>query len=368
MLTRRELLALERSTRSDRVLTVYIDGTETDVATQEKWRLDLAHSLRDLRSWLDGSPHDERAAFDECVGLLEQELSAFEHTVGAPGWVAFITADGVKSAERVPVAAPTLAVWSTGASIAPYMRILKEARPVLMLMVDARKGRLFRYRHGELKLMKTFHSHAVVEGASHMGNAPRAGFHAGVHGVTGRDAAQRSLQAGTRRMLRELAREAVRLAGSDGWILTGGIPVVARHLSTALERHVPGRVRVVESLDVHATMAQIAVAVRQAASTVRSEVDQARLEEIVEHANDPARAALGRTATLSALQKKRVRDLYLTHRYLEEHAEEAEGAVRAALDQDAVVEHVSHDVGRWLDERGGIAALLRSAPRRRQAT
>ena len=366
MLTRPELLALERSLRAERVLSVYIDGTERNVAERERWRLDLAHSLQDLRTWLDGSSHEERAAFDGSVKRLERELAAFPGAVGAPGWVAFITATDVHCAERVPVPTPTLAIWSTGASVAPYMRILKEARPAIMIVVDARKGRLYRYRAGELALMKTIHAHAIVDAPSHMGNAPRAGFHQGVHGVTGRDAAQRSLLAGTRRMTRELAQEAVRMAGADGWILTGGIPEVATHVATSLTRLAAGRVRALDSLDVHASESEIAAAVREGASAMREALDLARIDEIAEHANGGARAALGPVATRRALSEKRVKELYLTHHYLGSHPAEAESAVRSALAQGAAVEEVSRTAAERLDAHGGIGARLRYARQRRR--
>jgi hypothetical protein len=366
MLTRRELLALERSTRSQRVLSVYIDGTATDAATQHRWRLDLAHSLRDIRIDLDGAPHDELEVFDQAAIALEHELSVFPHGIGAPGWVAFITARGIRSAERVPVAVPTLATWRVGATIAPYMRILKEARSVIVAVVDARKGRLFRYLGGKLEPLQTIEARIAIGAPGHMGNPPRAGFHHGVHGITGRDAAQRSHRAGTARMLRELTNEALRLAGPDGWILTGGIPEVSRHLAGSIQSRAPGRVHAIAALDIHASAAQIAAAARDGASVLRTEFDVARVAEIVEDAGNGARAALGPAAARSALDGQRVRDLYLTRTYLTTHPHDAEDAIRSALEQGAAVEHVSGDAARALDEHGGLAAHLRSARRDRR--
>jgi hypothetical protein len=60
-----------------------------------------------------------------------------------------------------------------------------------------------------------------------------------------------------------------------------------------------------------------------------------------------------------ALDQRRVRDLYITHRYLETHAAEAEGAVRSAIDQAASVEEVSGVAAAQLDAHGGMAARLR---------
>ena len=54
-----------------------------------------------------------------------------------------------------------------------------------------------------------------------------------------------------------------------------------------------------------------------------------------------------------------MRELFVTHSYLEEHAVEAEAAVRAAIDQSALVEEVAGVAAEWLDARGGVAARLR---------
>jgi hypothetical protein len=54
-----------------------------------------------------------------------------------------------------------------------------------------------------------------------------------------------------------------------------------------------------------------------------------------------------------------VRDLYITHRYLEDHPAEAEAAVRSAIDQAASVEEVSGAAAEQLDAHGGMAARLR---------
>jgi hypothetical protein len=359
MLSRSELLALDRSLRTERVLSVYIDGTATDVAAKQKWRLDLAHSLRDLRRWLDGSSREDQRALEQCIGLLEHELGAFSGTVGAPGWVAFITTNGVQRAERVPAPAPTLAVWSTGPSIAPYMRILKQMRPVIVAVVDARKGRVYRYQAGELSGVETVRAHTAVEAPSHMGDAPRGGFHPGVRGPTGHDAAQRSRLAGTRRFVGELADETTRLAGPDGWILVGGIPEAAAQTATALGQLAPGRVRVLESLDVHATDAEVAAAARAGASALRDDADLEQIVEIVDGSAGEGLATLGSAATGEALNERRVRELYLTRRYRDSHAAEAETAVRAALAQGAAVEEVSRGAAARLDEHGGIGARLR---------
>ena len=67
MLTYMELVRLERSLREQSVLSVYLDGTSENFASQHAWRTQLDTSLKDLRLWLEGSSHTERALFERCV-------------------------------------------------------------------------------------------------------------------------------------------------------------------------------------------------------------------------------------------------------------------------------------------------------------
>jgi len=66
--------------------------------------------------------------------------------------------------------------------------------------------------------------------------------------------------------------------------------------------------------------------------------------------------------TLKALDLAQVRELFITQKFLENHAADANGAVRRAMDEGAVVEHVSGEAATRLDALGGMAARLRYAP------
>jgi len=359
MLTYAELVRIERSLRGARVLSVYLDGTADDFAAQRAWRVQLENSLKDLRTWLVDSSHAEREQFERCVLLLEERLASFPGGVGSRGWMAFITPDGVRVGEHLPVPMPTLAVWSTGASVAPYIRALKQMRRVVVAVADARKATLYCYDRGSLDKVKTIHAHATLEPVTHMGDAPRVGFHPGVRGSTGSDAEQRVLLKGTSRMLKEVADHLLRLAGTDGWLLTGGIPHASAELAQLIAHSAPGRVLNLESLDIHASEAEITLAAEHGASTLRDALDLHQIEEIMGHANGNGSVALGPVATCEALEQLRVRELYLTHTFIEDHAADAEDAVRKAMDQHALVEEVSREAARELDGHGGMAARLR---------
>lgn len=353
------LVSLSHALRDEHVLSVYIDGTARDPAARHVWRVKLDHSLKDLRTWLAESSAEERGQFEHCVALLDEQLARLPGAVGAPGWAAFITSAGVREAASLPVPMPTLAVWSTGMCIAPYIRVLKQSRPVVLVVADARKAKLYSYRAGALTPSGTVRAHVTLGPPLHMGDVPRLGFHSGVRGSPGSEAAQRALLEGTQRMLSEVSRRAADLAGADGWILIGGIPQVSAHAARTIGPLAPGRVLQLESLDVHASAAEISAAAQRGASTLRDEADRRRIAEIIRNGEPDDVGSLGPDATRHALEQLRVRELYLTPRYVEDHTAEAEDAVRAALDQGASVEQVSRAVAARLDEYGGVAARLR---------
>ena len=361
MLSYQELASLARELGDEPVLSVYLDAAFDDPAQRTAWRVQVDNSVKSIRRELEAASHQERVGFDHCVQLLEHELAAFSGGVGAPGWVAFITAHGVRLAEKLQAPMPTLAVWRRGICVAPYIRVLKQRRPVVVIVADAASARLYRYATGLLAQADTVHAHAVIEAPVHMGDAPRIGFHTGTRGETGRDAAQSARLVATDRMLEEVTRQGVKIAGHDGWLLVGGIPEVSAHIAHALERLAPERVLRLDGLDIHATDAQVHEAAERGASQLRDEMDLRRVSEITGGADDERLIARGSAATRHALEQASVRELYLTPHFITNQIEDAEFSVRAAMAQDAVVEEVSRAAAQRLDEYGGVGARLRYA-------
>jgi stalled ribosome rescue protein Dom34 len=158
-------------------------------------------------------------------------------------------------------------------------------------------------------------------------------------------------------MLDEAAHRLDSLAPELGLIIVGGIPGVAAQLADRL-RSFPRRVVTRVSLDVHASHASIVTAARSAACVLHGARDSAEIAELVELANDDL-ATVGEQATALALELGRVWTLYITPRYLQASENDAEVAVRSALDQHAEVVVVSSEAALHLDEIGGIAARAR---------
>ncbi|HSC31499.1 MAG TPA: hypothetical protein VLD17_07225 [Gemmatimonadaceae bacterium] len=361
MLSLQELASISRELRDQHVLSVYVDAAFDDPALRTAWRPQADHAIKAIRRRLEAAPHAERTNFERCVTFLDSELSAFAGGIGAPGWFAFITADGVRAAEKIPAPMPTLALWMIGPCIAPYIRVLKQERPVVVIVAGASQARLYRYITGVLEPAHSIHAHATVEEPAHMGDTPRLGFHAGTRGSTGRDAAQLAHHVGTERMIHEATRESLKIAGRHGWIVVGGIPEVGAHITRALEPLAPDRVIHLEGVEVHATDAGVREAAERAASRLRDQRDLRQIAEITGAAVDDRWVVRGAVATRRALDSGSVRELYFTPRFLESSLVDAEYSVRAALAQSAEVEEVSRTVAERLDEFGGVGARLRFA-------
>jgi hypothetical protein len=160
-------------------------------------------------------------------------------------------------------------------------------------------------------------------------------------------------------MLTDVAARAAHLAAPNAWIVIGGIPETSKHLAQLLARAATGRVLSLESLDVHACDAEIAAAARQGASTLRDTADLSRITQLIEQADGNGFATLGPRATRHALDQLQVRELYFTHRYMEDYTTDVDDAVYAALTQRASVEEVERDAAQQLDRHGGVGARLR---------
>jgi hypothetical protein len=362
MLSQSRLLDLHRSLQNERVLSVYIDGSAVDPAEERAWRLQLDHELEKLSQSLDTSLPGERERFETCLRLLDAALAGFDPAIGSPGWAAFVTAEGIHAPQALPARTPTMAKWRTGPYLAPYLRALKESRPVVVVVADARKATIYVRRLGKLDREEVIHAHHPIEHPLHMGAPPRGGFHTGTRGAAGHDMAERALLKGRDRMLADTAARVGVLADGDAWILLGGIKRVIARLDQELEPIAPHRVLALASLDIHASEAEIAEAARVGAAELRDAFDTRRLGEIADEAGALGLGAIGPSATKLALEQACVRDLYVTDRFLDGHVRDAEQDVRSALDQDATVECVSGKAAELLDQHGGIAAGLRFRP------
>lgn len=360
MLTQAELHQLLRELSDASVLSVYVDLRAEDPAMRHAWRPTLLAAVRQTRGAI--ADEADRAAVDRAAALVDEMLSGSDDLHRSPGWVAFVTADGVHHQSGLPVHPGTSAVWRRGPHVGPYLRALKQHRPVIVAMVESRSARLYRYAQRQLELLEE-HSTSLDEagGAERItGPATRAGAAPVARGAVGTDAAQRRRTAAFQRMIVTVADRIVHLASDDAWVLVGGTPSWAPQAAAALPPAFTNRTLVSATLDHDATDADIALEAKRAASQLRATWGTATVEQLVEQANGQARAAVGTDAVRRSLEAHAVDLLVLSPGFTREGGAESEDLLRLALAQGADVEVLSEPAGSHLDRAaGGIAARLR---------
>lgn len=357
MLKHAELAKLEQTLRDRTVLSVYVNGDVTDVAARSQWKTELRNKFDEVVASLSGASHEEREAFAAARERALQELQSFTPGHDAPGWMGFISDGEVLHAGVIGVPVPTSATWGKGANVAPGLRVLKESRPVFVVIADSAQVHIHRYADRTLKLAEEFEREEHVDKAYHQ-NRPSRGVRTGIGGFPGADAAQRELKNATDVMLADAVNRIESVANDDAWIIVGGIPTVAADLHGRLGKRVKDRASVV-SIDVHTSESGLAEAAREHASRLRASEDLERIEQVVSAEAAGSTGAVGTEEIDRALVNGQVHELFLTSTYVADHADEALDAIRKAFDGGAMIEHVSGEAAEKLDSIGGIAARLR---------
>lgn len=359
---RREILAeLTDSLRERRVLSIYLDGGVTDPAKRLAWRAVLARSVSALRIKTSEEAPEERSDLDCCIDLLERQLTSVEGALTTPGFVAFVTTDGVALAESLPVAMPNVARWQRGPWISPYLRAQKELRPLILAVVDARMARSYRYALGALSPLERFHAHVQMDQPSHMGGPPRSSFHTGTRGATTTDAIDRVRQHGTQRMLHELVDHLTDAAAADEWIVIGGMPARAGLVLTMLPPPLRARAVVATGLTPATPASALRRVAREQARRLRQRLDREVVETAITQTAEHGRGTVGEDATRAPLTLRGVHTLLLSTRFMNNRPDAAEELARAALAAGTAIEVVSPPAADRLDRVGGVAAKLRFA-------
>jgi hypothetical protein len=347
MLSHAELMTLEQKLREQTVLSIYVNGDFADVAARNQWRTQVRNALDAIEESLKGSTHADRESFASARKLAMTEIDSYKSGEDAPGWMGLFTATETHLAAVVPVSVPTTASWSQGANVAPAIRVLKESRPVLVVVADGTNIRINRYVDRTMALEESIDRVAKVDEPDHLSKPLPQGFHSGAGGIPGTDM-----------MLTQAAGRINQLAGEDAWILIGGIDVVAAALHSRLEKRLERRAAIVP-LDIHDNQARLAEIAREHVSRLRAEEDLKRVNEVLSASAAGGTGAVGLKEIDRALFNGQVHELFLTSSFVNERPEESEVAIRRAYDVSATVEHVSGDAAERLDAAGGIAARLR---------
>lgn len=362
MLTMHELSGLIRDLATTPVLSVYLDVRVTDPAMRHAWRQELLNALRTARAEI--SRPEELERFDRAAALLDKPLPESGAGWSAPGWVAFLTADGPRYVSDLPVRVPTRVAWRNGPVVSPYLRVLKQHVPVAIAVVDSQSARIFRYAKGRLMAVEPLHvPKDETHGPSESPSSDRRGKSMpAARGAVSTEAVQRRREVEFVRLAGTLASRLSEIAGDDGWVLIGGTTHWARLAAGALPSALTARTMVSPALDHDAPEDVISAAATEAASALRADKGRAVIGRLLEHAGPMGRGAAGVPATQRALRARAVDLLLISPSFVELHEPDAESMVRAALEQGSDVEVLSGEQGAYLDRTAdGIAARLRFA-------
>lgn len=358
MMTPTELHDLVRELSGRKVLSVYLDTRVTDPARRNAWRPTLVNAVRAARATV----HDERelAEFDRAASFLDAPLPSLGGVWAAPGWVAFVTPEGVRYSAEMAVTPATVAAWREGPVVSPYLRAFKQQRPVIVALVESRTARLYRYAERALEHLGEIAVPAAEEGGHGPSSGARGAALPAPRGAVSTEAVHRRRLATFRRLSSKLDAKVAQLAGDDGWVLVGGTTEWARMAADALPRQLAGRVLVSTTLDHDAPDATIAEAAKHAATELRAARGRLLVERLHDNASGHGRAAAGIPAVQRALRERAIDLLVVTPEFIRRHTWDAEEAVRETLAQSGDIEVLSGAAAEELDRTSeGIAARLR---------
>ncbi len=360
MLSPDELMELYRTHQDDMVLSVYIDADQHDPAERDRWRIPLRHGMSAIRKELADRSHEEQRAFAAATKLIEARIE--EHAgsfLSGRGWAGFATADAVLDADQVPASLPDLVRWEHNLRIAPYIRAFKHTRPVFLVILDRRKGHLYRYKGNQLEALESLHADTFIGDLAEIEISKRPTSTSGVRGKTGTDAAHAILDKSAHVLIARLIEELEQVA-DHAPLVVGGTREQIAAFGDALPQKYADRMVADASLNFDMTHAELAKYAGEAASRISSERIGKLVDELADRSASGGRAVVGRDSTITALREHRVKTLVLSERLQREDPDLADRLVGTAVGANgATAEIAPRDVGERLDEIGdGVGALL----------
>lgn len=360
MLTHEKLVELYRELKDEPVLSVYLDADQKDPAQRTKWKKQLESLVSQARQELPEGDRDEHERFEEAWTQIQEALRNFDAFIPGRGWVGFATSDQLWYSEEVPTPMPDLVRWEDGIRVAPYIRGLKQSRPVVVVLVDSQKARVFEYRDGEIEEHDDLRADTFLGDLSDVGVRKRSVSASGMRGETATDQAQRILEVSSERMLKELVGILADRAGDDGFLVVGGTPEAVKRAAEGIPRGLRERAAERPSMHLGMSLSEVKEVAEEAASALTTRQQSELLDAVLDAARSGGRACLGPEETEKALREMRVDTLLLSRSFIAEDPDYADRCVGTAFAQGADVEELGVEAGERLhSEADGVAARLR---------
>jgi hypothetical protein len=357
MLTHDRLLELYRALAETPALSIYIDGNQHDPAERRKWRIGLEQGLESARAALSNG---EQESFAAAARLVLDEVKGFDAFIPDKAFVAFATPERLWYAEPISVTMPDLVRWGEGIAVAPYLRGLKQERPVVVVLADTERARVFLYQDGSVRETDDLRSDTFAGDLTDVGQSKRAVAMTGMRGETSTDSGQDYHEVATQRHIKAVAAVVAKRAGDHGFVVVGGTAEVDKWLSDVLPKSFEGRVMVEPSLTLQMSEAEVRTAVGDSASALTQGRQLGLVQMVFDQARAGLRGTIGYRETEKALEEMRVDTLLLSRARTRADAADADRLIGLAFAGRAHVEEASGAAGDLLDhEAEGIAARLR---------
>lgn len=331
-----DLLTFIRAHRDELTLSVYIEAAPHDPAARRNWRVRLRQGLNEVRSTLADAPADERDAFERCAAEVLGRLPTGDTAPATHGWACFATASGEAFATTLPDSTETNVSWSPGARVVPYLRHMTEGR-ALVVRIDREHARIQRWHDGELETLAQLDADPPHDVGTHMGDAPRQGFHGGTRGRTGTDEEQRQKLDATERLLADVRARVMTLVEAHEPVLIGGAAAASAHLFDLLPDIVAGRAVVLPTLVMPLSDAAALPIIHDALIALDATRRMRRVTELRELAHARGRAAVGYAPASAAADLGAIAELIFSERAWRQHPAEIESLVQRALFEGASV-------------------------------
>jgi len=354
-----ELLDFIRAHRDELTLSVYIEAAPADPAARRNWRVHLRQGLNDVRGTLAAAPADEQDAFERCAAEVLARLPNGDAPATSLGWACFATAGGDAFCLHLRDATETSVSWGPGARVVPYLRVATEPR-ALVVRIDKTHVRIDRWTDGLFEPLEAFEAEISHDVGTHMGDAPRLGFHDGTRGSTRTDTDQRHRIDATERLFVQARQRLLQLALPQEPILIGGTADAGTKLRDQLPDQLEGRAMLVPALTMTLSDGAAAAVVLQALHEFDAALRVRRVTELREMAHAHGRAAVGLMPARAAADLGALAELIFSARAWKQHPDEIEDLVRRALFEGADVALAPSLSGIAFDsEADGVIAGLR---------
>lgn len=360
MLTPKGFADLHEELIATPVLSVYIDGGESDQAKRGEWSRRLAAATKGALEEANGTGGNGSTDLRIAIDTLEAALEAQGGVKLSQGWVGFIVGSAVRYGEAQPMRLPTMVRWKQGMLLSPYLPILELNPPVVVALLNQDQSRILTYQRAELSETASLGVDRTLDDLSDIGVMKSAHATTGVRGATGRDTAQRSLRAETERLV-QITRDAVtEAAGTEGGIIIGGTVEGATALQSRLPERLQDQCLIGSGLTFEMSDAEILEGLDALLPDLRSRRYSSMLNEVIESSHAGGRGALGWNATLEAIMRKAADTLLVSRKFIDDQTADAEQLVSPALLQNTHVALLEGASGDQLDEAGGgVGARLR---------